>query len=69
MRIKAADIEEKEETEQRLQDLQKELEGRLQEEQAALENNAARALQELDAYYESNRRALADSIFNSIIRK
>ena len=69
VRIRAADLEAEEETEKRLTELRKTLEDRLESEKKSLEANTEHTLQELDAYYQANRTALADSIFENIIRK
>ena len=69
VRLKAADLEAQETTEQQLKELQQELESRRTVEAASLEASADRTLQELDAFFQANHDALADTIFNTIIRK
>lgn len=69
VRIKAADVEVQEETDNRLAQLQQELESRRAGDAAALEAEANRLLAQLDAYYQASRETLADSLFDSIIRK
>ena len=69
VRLKAADLEIEEDTERQLSELQQALQKKLDDEEKTLSADAGAALQQLESYYRENRQALADSIYNSIIRK
>ena len=69
VRLRAADLEIEEDTERQIKELQQELQQKLEDEEKLLEAGAGQTLQQLETYYRENRKALTDSIYNSIIRK